>query len=118
MKKEKNRSEDFSWMKGRLGSDRAEEGKKGSSPTRKESGTTENKNESTVLECCEEQKQWKIVYVATKLDIYREKTLTHTNAMQQNKTLLVNEVEQDITGVSEKWQKKSLTKTQETIRGR
>ena len=44
MKKEKNRSEEFSQMKERLGSDRAEEGKKGSSPRRKESRTTENKN--------------------------------------------------------------------------
>lgn len=34
-----------------------EDRKKGSSPIRKEKRTTENKNESTVLECCEEYEQ-------------------------------------------------------------
>lgn len=52
-----------------MGSDRAEEGKNGSGPPRKESRTTENKNESTVLECCEEYEQGKFVYLATRLDV-------------------------------------------------
>jgi len=90
----------------------AEEGKKWSSPTRKISRTTKNKGESTVLECHKKCKQWKFVHLATRLDIYGEKTLTHTNAMQQNKTLLVNEVKTDFTGVTEILQKRSLAKTQ------
>lgn len=77
MKKEK-RSEEFSWMKERLRSE-LKNGIKGVVLREGEVEQQKRKMKTLFLSAVKEYKQWKI------LDIHWERTLMHTNEMQQTK---------------------------------